>query len=153
MNMARMHARRKGKSGSKKPQTKKAPEWVSVDKAECEALVIQLAKEGKGASAIGRVLRDAHGVPSVRAITGKTVTDILKENKLQPDLPEDMMSLIKRAVLLRKHLDKNKKDLHNKRSLALIEAKIRRLQSYYKKEGVLPQGWFYDAGTAALLVK
>lgn len=151
--MARMHARRKGKSGSRKPPTKTPPSWVDVDKKKCEELVVKLAKEGKSASDIGRILRDVHGIPSVKAITSKSITEILKENGLAPDLPEDFMNLIKKAVNLRKHLEKNPKDLHNKRGLMLIESKIKRLQKYYKKKHVLPEDWYYDPETAVLLVK
>ena len=151
--MARMHARRKGKSGSRKPPGKTPPAWVDKSKKECEKLVIKLAKEGKSASEIGLILRDTYGIPDVKALTGKKVTQILKENKLAPDLPEDFMNLIKKAVNLRKHLEKNPKDIHNKRGLQLVESKIKRLQRYYKRRGVLPLDWYYDPKKAALLVK
>ncbi|MCS7134891.1 MAG: 30S ribosomal protein S15, partial [Candidatus Aenigmarchaeota archaeon] len=48
--MARMHARKKGKSGSKRPPMKTVPRWVSYKKAEVEKLVINLAKEGYSSS-------------------------------------------------------------------------------------------------------
>ncbi|MCD4740202.1 30S ribosomal protein S15 [archaeon] len=151
--MSRIHARKKGKSGSKKPPNKTAPSWVSQDKAACETLILELAKEGKTASDIGRLLRDEQGIPSIKAVTGKNITDIMKENKMALDLPEDLMNLIKKAVNLRKHMENNKKDLHNKRGLALIEAKIKRLQRYYKTKKVLPKDWYYEPEKAALLVK
>jgi len=50
---------------------------------------------------------------------------------------------LKRAIQTKKHLEKNKKDIHSKRGLQLIEAKIRRLAKYYKREGVLPKKWSY----------
>lgn len=132
---------------------KNPPRWVDMTKKDCEELVLKLAREGKSASDIGRILRDVHGVPDVKSITGRSVTGILKENKLAPDLPEDFMNLIKKAVNLRKHLEKNTKDLHNKRGLALIESKIKRLQKHYKEKHVLPEDWYYNPETAALLVK
>lgn len=151
--MARMHARKKGKSGSTKPPSKTPPSWVSEDKASCEKLVIGLAKEGKSPSEIGLILRDSKGIPSVKAITGKSIKTILEEKKLSPEFPEDFMNLIKKAVKLRKHLEENNKDLHNKRGLQLTEAKIKRLQRYYKTKGVIPQEWYYDPEKASLLVK
>ena len=151
--MARMHARRKGKSGSRKPPLTTPPSWVDRDKKECEQLVVSLAKAGNSPSDIGRILRDSYGIPSVKLVTGKSITAILRENELAPELPEDFMNLIKKAVNLRKHLERNKKDLHNRRGLELIEAKIKRLQRYYKKEGILPKDWYYDPEKAALLVK
>jgi small subunit ribosomal protein S15 len=151
--MARMHSRRKGKSGSKRPPIKTAPAWASKQKKECEKLVVELAKEGNPPASIGLKLRDSYGIPDVKALTGKSVTEILEENKLTPELPEDLMNLMKKAVNLRKHLDKNQRDLHNQRSLDLTESKIKRLQKYYKKKGVLPEKWFYNPEEAALLVK
>ncbi|MFC2175291.1 30S ribosomal protein S15, partial [archaeon] len=49
-----MHARKRGKSGSKKPAVKAKPDWVEADKAEVEKLVTKLAKDGMAATAIGR---------------------------------------------------------------------------------------------------
>jgi small subunit ribosomal protein S15 len=148
-----MHSRRKGKSRSHKPPVKAAPAWLGKDKKEIESLVVSLAREGKAASEIGRLLRDEHGVPSVAAATNKRVNEILDEHKLRPGFPEDFMSLIRKAVMLRKHLERNPNDLHNRRGLELIEAKIHRLQKYYKRAERLPADWFYEPEQAALLVK
>ena len=151
--MARMHARKRGKSGSKKPAVKTKPDWVEADKREVEKLVEKLAKDGMAPSAIGRELRDSYGIPSAKAVTGKTVNQMLKEQKLQPEYPEDLLSLIKKALFLRKHLEKNPKDTHNRRGLQLIESKIKRLQKYYKRKKVLPKDWYYKPEEAGLLVK
>jgi len=56
-------------------------------------------------------------------------------------------------VSLNGHVKKNKKDLHNERGLRLIEANIRRLTKYYKREGVIPETWKYSLDTAALQVE
>jgi small subunit ribosomal protein S15 len=151
--MARMHARKKGKSGSTHPPTNVAPDWTTKDKKNVEELVVELAKEGMRASDIGRILRDSYGIPNIRPVCGKSIKDILEENKLKPEMPEDFMDLIKKAVNLRKHLERNPKDLHNKRGLELIESKIKRLQRYYKQKGELPEKWYYKPEEAALLVK
>ncbi len=151
--MARMHSRTRGKSGSHKPAVNTTPDWLKTDKQEVEKLVIKLSKDGVTPSSIGRTLRDQYGIPRVKAITGKTIVQMLKENKAEPEYPEDLLSLIKKAVFLHKHLDKNPKDVHNKRGLQLVESKIKRLQKYYKRKKVLPQTWYYNAEEAALLVK
>ena len=151
--MARMHARKKGKSGSKKPPHKEKPEWVSVSPEEVEELVVKLAKEGKRPSEIGLVLRDQYGVPDVRTVTGKKLVQILKDHNIAPKYPQDLMDLMRKAVMLRKHLAKHKRDLHNRRALTLVEAKIKRLVDYYKDKGVLPKDWYYNPDEAAILIR
>jgi small subunit ribosomal protein S15 len=47
-------------------------------------------------------------------------------------------------------MDKNKKDLHNKRSMQMIEARIHKLSRYYRREGVLPKNWKYKAKVASI---
>jgi small subunit ribosomal protein S15 len=116
-----------------------------------DALAIKLAKEGHAPSKIGMILRDQHGIPLTKPITGKTVTQILKDAGLAPSLPEDLETLVKKAARLRVHLEKNKKDLHNRRALQIIEAKIHKLSRYYKREGALPPDWKYKAKTASLI--
>ncbi len=151
--MARIHARRKGRSGSKKPASRVPPKWVEVDPKKVEELVVELAKKGYSSAMIGTILRDNYGIPDVRAITGKKIMRILKEHNLAPPIPEDLSNLIEKAVRVRRHLERNKKDMHNKVALMRIESKIKRLVKYYKREGVLPQDWRYDPETAAVLVK
>ena len=151
--MARLHAKRKGKSGSTRPFLKTNPEWVSIEKAEIEETIVRLHQEGLPAAGIGTRLRDAYGVPNVRLATGKSVTQVLAEKNVKPALPEDLASLIKRAASLQVHLKDHKKDLSNKRGLQLIESRIRRLSKYYKEEGVLPSDWDYSAKLAELQVK
>merc|ERR1712060_947247 len=58
----------------------------------------------------GVTLRDSFGIPQVRNVTGNKILRILKTNGLAPTLPEDLYFLIKKAVAIRKHLDKNRKD-------------------------------------------
>lgn len=142
--MARMHARRKGKSGSKRVYRDHPPEWVEMKPEEVEKLVVELYKEGYEPSMIGMILRDRYGIPSVRQVTGKKLVKILKEHGVYTGLPEDLKALIKKAINLRKHLEVHKKDKHNMRGLQLIEAKIWRLSNYYKEKGVLPKDWKYD---------
>ena len=151
--MAKMHSRKRGKSGSIRPAIKKVPSWVSRSQKEIELLISKLSKEGKTAAQIGLVLRDEYGVPSTKVLAGKNVTKILKEHKLLPKLPYDMLALIKRAIILRKHLEANKQDMAALRGLQLTESKIKRLMKYYKKNGKIDQEWKYDPKTAGLLVE
>jgi small subunit ribosomal protein S15 len=151
--MARMHSKKKGKSGSKRPSRKIAPPWTQYSKEEAFELILQLAKEGKSASHIGLILRDQHGIPSAKILIGKSISKILRDEKLLPKYPEDLMNLMKKAVRLRKHLEAYKRDKWNKHSLNLIESKIRRLAAYYKSSGVLPQDWYYKPEEVALIVK
>ncbi len=115
-----------------------------------EALVIKLAKEGHNPSRIGTMLRDQYGIPLVKPIMGKTVTQILKDARLASSLPEDLENLLKKASRLYVHLEKNRKDQPNKRALQLIESKIYKLSRYYKREGILPPDWKYKAKTASI---
>jgi small subunit ribosomal protein S15 len=150
--MARMYSRKKGKSGSHRPLDKTAP-WIEYKPEEVEELVVKLAKQGLSSAEIGVILRDQYGIPLVKFATKKGISQIMKEKKLYPKLPEDMFNLIKKAVNLREHLGKNKKDAHSKRGLELTESKIRKLAKYYKTNKVLPKEWKYVPEQAKLLVK
>jgi small subunit ribosomal protein S15 len=150
--MARMHSRKKGKSGSHRP-VKKEAKWVEYKQKEVEDLVIKYAKQGFQSARIGLILRDEYGIPSVKLVTKKTVSQILKENDLYSKLPEDLFNLLKRAVELRVHMERNKKDYQSYRGLELTESKIRRLARYYIRKGLLPGGWKYDPEKAKLLIR
>lgn len=149
--MARMHARRKGKSGSTHPIRKKHPEWSSLNPREIEARIMELAKSEKSTSEIGMILRDQYAVPDVKIATDKKILQILENNNIKFEMPEDLRNLIRTALKLRKHLDTNKKDLKNKRNLQLTESKIRRLTKYYHAEQRLPKGWKYSPAQAKLM--
>jgi small subunit ribosomal protein S15 len=145
-----MHSKRKGRSSSRRPNISENPEWVPLEAAEIEEKIVQMANEGVAAPLIGLRLRDQFGVPDVVLATGKSVTQILKARSVKPALPEDLAALMRRAVELNVHVVENPKDLHNKRGLQLIEAKIRRLVKYYRQNKVLPEGWTYSLSTAEI---
>lgn len=151
--MARMHARRKGKSCSKRPLITENPTWVTISATEIEDIIVKMAKDGNVSAKIGLVLRDQYGVPDVKLATGKTITQIMKEKGVAPALPEDLSNLMRRAIDLNVHLKENRGDISNKRGLMLIEARIRRLERYYKRNGVLPKYWKYSLNTAELMLK
>ena len=148
-----MHARKKGKSGSTRPLRSEAKKWVKYSKKEIEQIVVKLGKKFQTPAQIGITLRDMYGVPSVKDATGKTILQILEENKITKKVPYDLLALMKRAVNLREHMSKNKKDLHSRRGLTLVESKIKRLTKYYLRTGKLPEGWRYDPEQAKLLIE
>ncbi|UCE10371.1 MAG: 30S ribosomal protein S15 [Candidatus Thorarchaeota archaeon] len=153
--MARMHTRRKGQSGSRRPSTLRVPEWIDKEKNAdwVETKVIELAKAGNTPSMIGMILRDQYGIPLVRTIAGKRIMDILRENELERQVPEDLRNMIARAARIRRHLEENKKDFVSKRGLQLVESKIHRLSKYYKRKRVLPADWKYTPERAAVLLR
>lgn len=148
--MAKMHSRARGISGSKRPLNKTKPTWTTQSEKEIELLIAKLAKEGKTQSQIGLYLRDAYGVPSVRVALKKKLGKVLQEKNIVQQLPEDLLSLIKKSVQLGKHMGTNKKDMTAKRGLQLTESKIRRLVKYYQGTGKLPADWKYDAKSIRL---
>jgi small subunit ribosomal protein S15 len=140
---ARLYTSKRGKSGSTRPISKKTPAWCKYTPEEVEALVLKLSKEGNSPSTIGVLLRDRYAVPLVRSVTGKSVLEILSSNQQAGALPEDLSVLVKKAGDLRRHLEKNRKDYVNKRSLAMVESKIHRLVKYYRSTGQLRPDWQY----------
>ncbi|MFQ5814888.1 MAG: 30S ribosomal protein S15 [Candidatus Hydrothermarchaeaceae archaeon] len=151
--MSRMHSGKKGKSGSVRPYAKAPPKWIEHSTEEVEELVVKLANKGMASSAIGVALRDQYGVPSVNMLAKKRVNEILEERGIKREIPEDLMNLLRKAVNLDRHRIEKPQDMVSKRGVQLVEAKIRRLVKYYKREGKLPVDWKYDLATAKLLVE
>ena len=151
--MSRMHSRRKGKAGSKKPVKKTIPLWVRYKPGEVEMLIAKLAREEHRSSKIGAILRDTYGIPDVRTICKKKISAIIEEKGIKKEIPEDLKALIKKVVLVRKHLEENKKDEVAHRGLILTESKIKRLVKYYKKSGKLASEWKYDPERAGFFVE
>jgi len=147
-----MHARRRGDSGSVRPYRKEPPEWANTDVEAIKKIIYDLKKEEVSSAKIGLILRDRYGVPDVKLITGKRIGQIIREQGLEPEIPEDLRNLMEKALGLRKHLSENKKDVHNKRQLQLTESKVRRLVRYYVGTGKLPKGWSYKPETAEILL-
>lgn len=147
---ARLYTSKRGKSGSTRPISKKTPTWCKYTAEEVEALVLKLAREGNSPSIIGVMLRDRYAVPLVKSVTGKTVDEILRAGQQAGTLPEDLSALLKKAGALKRHLEKNRKDSVNKRSLAMIESKIHRLVKYYRPKGKIRQDWEYKHVVASV---
>lgn len=68
-----------------------------------------MARKGLTPSQIGVQLRDSQGIAQVRFVTGNKILRILKAEGLAPQIPEDLYCLIKKAVSVRKHLERNRK--------------------------------------------
>ena len=124
-----------------------------LKKEEVEGLVAGLANQGMTPSEIGMALRDQHGIPSIKKLTGMNLEQILEKKGIKGDMPRDMLNLIKLSVVQYRHMQKNKKDMTAKRGYMLTVSKIRRLTDYYIKKVKLAKGWRYTPETAALLVK
>ncbi|KAG5341815.1 RS13 protein, partial [Acromyrmex charruanus] len=134
------------------PYRRSVPTWLKLTPEDCKELIYKLAKKGHTPSQIGVILRDSHGVAQVRFRTGNKILRIVKSMGLAPDLPEDLYYLIKKAVAVRKHLERNRKDKDSKFRLILVESRIHRLARYYKAKGSLPPNWKYESSTASALV-
>jgi len=150
--MGRMYGKGKGISSSAMPYRRKPPTWVKMPVADVCDHICKLARKGLTPSQIGVTLRDSFGIPQVSTVTGSKILRILKTNGMAPTIPEDLYFMIKKAVSIRKHLDKNRKDKDAKFRLTLVESKIHRLARYYKRVKALPATWKYVSATASTLV-
>ena len=83
----------------------------------------------------------------------KKISQILADKKTAPELPDDLTSLIRGSVAIRKHLETNNKDETAKRGLTLTESKIKLLTKYYKKSGKLASEWKFDPERAGFFTK
>ncbi|VVB75384.1 30S ribosomal protein S15 [uncultured archaeon] len=136
-----------------KAKAKETTATSAMTRQELEEQVVSLANAGHSPSAIGIILRDEHAVKDFREETGRTIQSVLKENNLIGEIPEDLLNLIRRSVVLFNHMGKNKHDYSAKHGYELTVSKIRRLTKYYAKKKRIPQGWAYTPEQAALLVK
>ncbi|KOM32647.1 hypothetical protein LR48_Vigan01g220300 [Vigna angularis] len=154
--MGRMHSRGKGISSSALPYKRTPPSWLKISSQDvafylsiylCSKImfvdenICKFAKKGLTPSQIGVILRDSHGIAQVKSVTGSKILRILKAHGLAPEIPEDLYHLIKKAVSIRKHLERNRKDKDSKFRLILVESRIHRLARYYKKTKKLPPVW------------
>jgi small subunit ribosomal protein S15 len=148
--MARIHAHTHGKSHSTRPTSKDVPSWLTESQEKVSSLIVGLGKEGITPSEIGLRLRDEYAIPLAKPILGKAIADVLVDNDIRRDMPEDLEHLVMKALGLQKHLRTHNSDHRNVRSLELIESKIHRLSKYYKKTGKIKKNWKYAAVIAQL---
>lgn len=149
--MARIHAHRRGRSHSTRPVGNRPPSWCTYKPEEVEALIVKLAREGHPPSEIGIILRDQYGIPLAKPITGKSITQTLKEANLAPRIPEDLANLLERQKQMVRHLKRNRSDKKNVHSLQLLESRIHRLIKYYRRLGRLPPDFKYKPVSATFM--
>ena len=125
--MGRMHSKGKGISRRCLPYRKAPPSWVQISASDLTSQIGKMAKRGQSPSQIGVVLRDQYGIPQVKGVTGSKILRILKVSGLAATIPEDLYHLIKKAVNVRKHIEKFRADRDGKFRLILIESRIHRL--------------------------
>lgn len=121
-----MHAPGKGISQSALPYRRSLPTWLKLSSEDVKDQIYKLAKKGLTPSQIGVILRDSHGVAQVKFVTGTKVLRILKAKGLASEIPEDLYHMIKKAVSIRKHLERNRKDRDAKFRLILTESPRKR---------------------------
>lgn len=125
---------------------------TKISGEEIKNKIIELAKKGYSTSQIGEILKNEYNVFNVKRILKKKISQILKESGLYPEIPEDLLFLMKRAIKLREHLKVHKKDKHSTRGLILIESRIKSLAKYYIRKGYLPKDWKYDIEKAKIVL-
>lgn len=121
-----------------------------MSQKDVEELVVKYGKDGVPMSQIGIKLRDQHAIPLVKPIAKKSIKKILDDNGVKQEIPEDLNNIVKKAIGLQKHLKTHNSDKRNVRSLELVEAKVHRISTYYKKIGLLPKNWKYKSVVAQL---
>ena len=151
--MGRMHSKGKGISRRCLPYRKAPPSWVQISSSDLTEQIVKLAKKGASPSSFGVVLRDSYGIPQVKGVTGSKILRILKVAGVAPSIPEDLYHLIKKAVSVRKHIEKFRADRDGKFRLILIESRIHRLARYYRTAKALPPTWRYQSKKADTLLQ
>jgi small subunit ribosomal protein S15 len=140
-----------------KKETKKSKETKEVKepkvKIDVVKKIVELHNEGLPASKIGLILKNEFNIYNIKKYSGKSISEILKDNKLESEIPEDLLDLLKRAVKLLKHMKINKKDTTAKRGYQITVSKIRALSKYYKRTHKLPKDWNYSEDKAIILMK
>lgn len=139
--MARLHSKSKGKSKSCKPYNSQYPDYITKSKEEIIQLIINLAKKGIKPAQIGNILRDEEGIGRITDVTHKTLLQILKENEVNPKIPEDLDNLVKKCSNIRTHLKEFKNDKDAKYRLINTESRLYRLARFYKKRKDIPANW------------
>lgn len=139
--MARMHTRKKGKSGSHAQFSKENHQWVEMNDDEIKESIVSMKKEGLSKSMIGIKLRDQYGIPSTKVMFNQKLGVVLESQGVKDEIPEDLSNLINKYKKVRRHNELNSKDTINSRNGALIMNKILRLVRYYKRTGVLSASW------------
>ena len=138
---------------AKKSRKKEALPSKEMTNEELKKEILSLANKGHSSAEIGTILKEQHNIPSVKAMYGKRISEVLEGEGIKPEVPEDLMNLIREFVNLQKHMQEHKKDYKAKRGYQLAASKIRRLVKYYVSKKRLPEDWIFTPEKAELLVK
>ncbi|MFH0831914.1 MAG: 30S ribosomal protein S15 [archaeon] len=117
---------------SQKTENIEKPLWLKRSAEEVESLVLKFAKQDISSEKIGLILRDTYGIPTTKIISGK-ITKILARHNVEQVSPE-LDNLKKSAEKLKLHIEKNKQDKVAKRGLQMTQAKLIKLDKYYKRK-------------------
>ena len=150
--MGRMYGPGKGVAASSVPFKRTPPSWLKKSTKNIVQTIVSLAVKGLQPSMIGLQLRDSMGVAQSKNVTGRKIVRILKHHGKAPSMPEDLYCLIKRAVSMRKHLERNRRDMDTKYRLIHVETRIHRLTRYYKKVKRVPPTYKYESANASSAV-
>jgi len=93
---------------------KNAPSWIKTKQVDLEKTILDLSKKNTPLEKIGLILRDKHGIPKVKLILGKRISEILKDIDLK-DLEKSRVN--KRIENIKNHLKNNKHDYPSSRAL------------------------------------
>ncbi|MCD6399651.1 30S ribosomal protein S15, partial [candidate division WOR-3 bacterium] len=78
--------------------------WSEYRPEEIIELIKKFYHEGKTKSEIGMILRDQYGIPNAKLVIGKSISEILTEQGIKEEIPEDLMNLIRKSVTLMEHM-------------------------------------------------
>tara|TARA_Y100000034_G_scaffold24824_2_gene29156 strand:+ start:1341 stop:1676 length:336 start_codon:yes stop_codon:yes gene_type:complete len=96
-------------------ESKAKPGWVKLSSKEIEALIVDLGKKGISSEKIGLILRDKHGIPKVKPLLNKRISEILEENDVETKSQIDHIN--EKIEKIKVHVTKNKQDYTASKSL------------------------------------
>merc|ERR1712195_788 len=76
--MGRMYSNGKGIARRCLPFRRTPPSWVQISSNALVEQIVKLARKGATPSQIGVTLRDSHGIPQVKGVTGSKILRILR---------------------------------------------------------------------------
>lgn len=137
-----MHSSGRGISTSVKPFQTLFPTWLDVPVEDIRADIIKMSNKGISTAEIGNKLRDVYGVGDCTTILdGYSLSRFLEKEGNFIEIPEDVKDLVKRANILRKHINLHRRDKDAKFRLGLITSRLNRCVKHYKKKMRIPSTW------------
>ncbi|POY74999.1 hypothetical protein BMF94_1975 [Rhodotorula taiwanensis] len=142
--MGRMHNPHKGIASSALPYKRSAPRWLKTSPEEVKEHIFKASLSSRLPVTI-KTAGLAPQIPEDLYHASQTLTERKKR-------AEGLTLLIKKAVQVRKHLERNRHDKDSKFRLILIESRIHRLARYYRTKGQLPPTFKYESATASTMI-